>query len=284
LFGRQRSGSVVCVSCGRLVGVHDEVCLNCGRRNPALWGWSPALRRLGADLGFTKLLVGGCIALYAVSLLLSPGAFSARGLMNLLAPRGEVLFLLGAAGSVPVFELGHWWTVLSAAWLHGSLLHIFFNMMWLRQLAPGVAQLYGAGRMILVWTAGSAAGFLASSASGAFLGGLPFFGPRAPLTIGASAPIFGLLGALLVYGRRSGHSGLSRQVWGWTIAGLLFGFVMPGIDNWAHLGGLAGGGAAARALDPLRPERIDHVVWAIVSVLAAFAAVAASVVTGLGML
>ncbi len=141
-------------------------------------------------------------------------------------------------GPVPVFGLGHWWTVLSAAWLHGSLLHIFFNLMWVRQLAPPVAELYGAGRMILIWTAGSIVGFLASSAAGAFLPALPLLGSRAGFTVGASASIFGLLGALLVYGRRSGHSALRQQVWGWTLAGLLFGFVVPGIDNWAHLGGL----------------------------------------------
>jgi rhomboid protease GluP len=284
MFGRQTSGSVVCASCGRLVGVRDETCFHCGRRNPGLWGFSPVLRRLGADLGFTKLLLGGCIVLYAVALLLSPGAFTARGLTSLLAPRWEVLFLLGASGPVPVFGLGHWWTVLSAGWLHGGLLHIVFNMMWVRQLAPGVAEIFGAGRMILIWTAGSAVGFLASSAAAAFLPALPFLGPRAPLTLGASASIFGLLGALLVYGRRSGHSALSRQVWGWTLAGLLFGFVVPGIDNWAHLGGLAGGYAASRVLDPLRPERIDHVVGALLCLVATFAAIAASVLAGLGIL
>ena len=55
MFRRQSSGSVVCPSCGRLVGVRDEACFNCGQRNPALWGFAPALRRLGNDLGFVKL-------------------------------------------------------------------------------------------------------------------------------------------------------------------------------------------------------------------------------------
>jgi rhomboid protease GluP len=283
MFGRQASGSVVCASCGRLVGVRDEVCLNCGRRNPALWGFSPVLRRLGADLGFTKLLIGGCVALYVASLLMSPGAFQPRGLLGLLSPRLEALFLLGASGPVPVFGLGHWWTLLSAAWLHGSLLHIFFNLMWVRQLAPPVAELYGAGRMILIWTAGSITGFLASSAAGAFLPAVPFLSSRAGFTVGASASIFGLLGALLVYGRRSGHSAMRQQVWGWTLAGLLFGLVVPGIDNWAHLGGLGGGAALARALDPLRPERIDHVLGALLCLLATVAAIVASVVAGLSL-
>jgi len=54
MFGRQTTGSVVCTSCGRLVGVNDETCYNCGRRNPGLWGFGPLLRRLGNDLGFVR--------------------------------------------------------------------------------------------------------------------------------------------------------------------------------------------------------------------------------------
>jgi len=283
MFGRQTSGSVVCVSCGRLVGVRDERCFHCGRWNPALWGFSPLLRRLGADLGFTKLLLGGCATLFLVSLLMSPGAFQSGSLFSLFSPDGRVLVRLGASGLLPVFVEGRWWTVLSAGWLHGGLIHIFFNMMWVRQLAPAVAGLYGAGRMILIWTAGSILGFFLSSASGVVFAGIPVLGNRG-ITIGASASIFALLGALLVYGRRTGQSAMRRQIWGWTLAGLLFGFVVPGIDNWAHLGGLAAGAGVARLLDPLRPERLDHVLGALACLVATAAAIAASVLTPLRIL
>ena len=47
MLGRRTSGSVVCVSCGNLVGVRDDTCLMCGRRNPGLWGYAPLLRKLG---------------------------------------------------------------------------------------------------------------------------------------------------------------------------------------------------------------------------------------------
>ena len=53
---RQTSGSVVCPSCGRLVGVNDEKCGNCGRTRPGMWGFAGVLRNLGEDLGFTKIL------------------------------------------------------------------------------------------------------------------------------------------------------------------------------------------------------------------------------------
>ena len=50
--------------------------------------------------------------------------------------------------------------------------------------------------------------------------------------------IFGLLGAMVHYGRRRGSSAVGRQALGYAVLLGLFGFVMPGIDNWAHLGGL----------------------------------------------
>ena len=147
MFKRQTSGSVICTSCGTLVGVNDAVCYNCNRRNPGLWGYAPAFRRLGQDLGFVPLVMGGTITLYVLSLLLSGG-----GLQTMLAPSSRVLLLLGASGSVPVFDLGRWWTVLTAGWLHAGVLHILFNVLWIRQLAPAVAELYGPGRMVIVYT------------------------------------------------------------------------------------------------------------------------------------
>jgi rhomboid protease GluP len=282
MLGRQTQGSVVCPSCGRLVGVRDARCFNCGAPNPSLWGFAPLLRRLGGENAFANLLIGGCGLLYVVSLVLSRGSLLAGGggLFSLLSPRGDVVFLLGASGSVPVFGYGRWWTVLSAAWLHGSLLHIAFNALWLRDLAPAVSRLYGAGRMILIWTAGSVVGFGASSLAGLLLPGVPFIGGSG-LTLGASASLFAFFGALIWYGHRTGQSGMKRMVWIWALIGIGFGLVFPRIDNWAHVGGFAGGWLAARLLDPLRDERPAHVLGGLVCLVAALAAVVASVVTGL---
>jgi len=99
--------------------------------------------------------------------------------------------------------------------------------------------------------------------------------------VGASAPIFGLIGALWWYGHRGGNSHLSQQVKQMALGMLVFGFVMPGVDNWAHLGGLAGGWVTARILDPLTPERGDHVVIALACLALSVASVAASLVVGL---
>jgi membrane associated rhomboid family serine protease len=93
-----------------------------------------------------------------------------------------------------------------------------------------------------------------------------FFLRGATLTIGASAPIFGLLGALVVYGRRGGSSHIGGQAMAYAVILFVFGFVMPNIDNYAHLGGFLGGYATALWLDPLKPERVDHVITAIICI------------------
>ena len=76
MFKRQRTGSVVCASCGSLVGVNDEKCYTCGRRNPGLWGFGPMLRRLGTDLGFASIVIYTCGALYTAALLMSATTFA----------------------------------------------------------------------------------------------------------------------------------------------------------------------------------------------------------------
>src|SRR6478672_8344773 len=133
MFKRQKTGSVVCASCGSLVGVNDEQCYTCGRRNPGLWGYSAALRRLGTDFGFVPMVIYGCAVLYILTLVVTMmlgGNVMGGGLFSLLAPADGVALLFGMSGAYPVFVLGRWWTVLSAGWLHGSVLHIAFNMLW----------------------------------------------------------------------------------------------------------------------------------------------------------
>ena len=283
LFRRQTSGSVVCTSCGSLVGVRDEKCFSCGRRNPGMWGFAPLLRSLGNDLGFVQLVMWGCGALYVTSLLLSGNQIGVvGGMFNILAPSIQSMFLLGASGAAPIFGYGRWWTVLSAGWLHGSLLHIVFNMMWVRDLGPAVADVYGAGRMVIIYTIAGACGFLLSSVAFAYFPVLPLL-RGAQFTLGASAAIFGLLGALVHYGRRTGSHLVRAQAVRYALILGVMGLVMPGVDNYAHGGGFAGGYLAAMLLDPLKPERIDHIVFALACLAATALAIAASVVTGLSL-
>ena len=282
MFKRQTTGSVVCASCGYLVGVNDATCYHCGRRNPGLWGFGPALRSLGQDLGFVPIVTGLCVTLYAISLLMTGGVTMRGGLFGFLAPSIESTFVLGSSGSVPVFEAGRWWTVLSASFLHGSLLHILFNMMWVRQLAPEIAELYGPGRMVIIYTVGGVAGFLLTSVAGHWMAFLPIpFLQGGRFTLGASASIFGLLGAAVYYGRRSGSRAVASTAWNWALPMFLFGFLLPGIDNYAHAGGFVGGYLAGQWLDPLKPERVNHLLAGALCLLASVLAVIVSVLTGL---
>ena len=274
---RQKTGSVVCASCGSLVGVKDEKCYSCGRRNPGLWGFGPVLRRFGNDFGFTTVIVYGCAGLFALSLVLtvvSGGNLMSGSLFSMLGPNQFAFEALGAAGAFPVFYENHWWTVLSAGWLHGGALHILFNLMWVRQLGPAVEDMYGGARMVIIYTVSSITGFLLSSALAAYTQ-IPFFSGGI-YTLGASAPIFGLLGGLVYYGRRGGSSIVRSQAMSWAVTMFVFGLIMPGIDNAAHLGGFAGGYVAGMWLDPLKRERMDHFVAAAVCLLATAVAVLTS--------
>ena len=280
MFRRQREGSVICTSCGVLVGVDDDRCYNCGRRNPGLWGWAPVFRSLGHDLGFVPFLIGTCVVVYALMLVYSRGSIETTNPFALFSPSTEAMFVFGASGSIPVFRFNRWWTILSAGWLHAGLMHIFFNMFAARQLAPTTADLYGPGRMVIIYVAGGVAGFTLSSIAGEYFPSL-FILSGGQFTVGASASISGLIGAILAYGHRSG-SGIARSYAMSNVTMLLImGFLIPGIDNYAHLGGFGGGYFMARFLDPLRQERIDHLAIAVGLLVLSILSMVASVIHGM---
>jgi rhomboid protease GluP len=251
---RQRSGSSLCYSCGKLNRVDAARCFYCGAVRPGLWGFAPLASRLLGRLDFAKAVTIVCAVAYVASILLDPtAALQARNPFNLLAPSLRALVRLGMTGAIP-WAAGFWWTLLTAMYLHGSLLHIVFNLLWVRQLAPPVEELFGPARLIVIYTVAGALGFVVSNAVGV------------PWTVGASGAIFGLLGALVAYGRsRGGHFGTAvlRQYGQWALLMFIFGFFMTGVNNWGHAGGFAGGYLTALVVGPtdLRPERgADRIV------------------------
>jgi len=128
-------------------------------------------------------------------------------------------------------------------------------------------------------------GFTLSSVAGALFGFLPiFFLQGGAVTVGASAPIFGLLGAVVYYGRRAGSSMVASQAWSWAVTMFVLGFVLQGVDNYAHAGGFAGGYLTGMILDPLKPERIDHMLGAVICLGLSVLSVLASVFFGLRLL
>jgi len=282
MFKRQTTGSVVCASCGSLVGVNDEQCYTCGRRNPGLWGYAGVLRRLGNDFGFVPLVIYGCAVLYMLTIVLTMvlgGNVMGRGdPFSLLAPGDLIAFMFGMSGADAVFGLGRWWTILTAGWLHGSALHIVFNLMWVRDLGPVVADLYGGARLAIIYMVSSACGFLLSSLLGYMPVSIPLIG-GASRTLGASAGICGLLGALLHYGNRGGSRMIRSHAISCAVTVFLSGLIMARVDNSAHLGGFVGGYFVSVLLDPLKPERVNHMVIALVLLLATGVAMVACIVS-----
>ncbi|MEC8952344.1 MAG: rhomboid family intramembrane serine protease [Acidobacteriota bacterium] len=241
---RQTQGSLVCSHCGKLVGINEPTCPFCDAWRPGLYGWAPVLQRLvGHNLDLFSLIVASCVTLYAIALLLQPEAITQlRGMLSILSPGGRALYQLGMTGGL-AWQLGWWWTLFTAIYLHGSLLHIVFNVMWIRNLGPAVTEVFGPARAFVLFNLGGAFGFLVSNVM-----------TNTP-TIGASGSIFGLLGALIVYGRRRGSSMMSQQLWQWAIVLFVFGFLMPGINNWAHAGGFAGGWGCAYLMGFIDEQR-----------------------------
>ena len=183
---RQRSGSSLCYACGKLNRVDASVCFYCGRRNPGLWGFGAGIGRLVGGLDFAGLVTAVAVIAYIASLALDPrAALSPRGVFDLLAPSGRALYALGMAGAIP-WQQGHWWSVLTAIYLHGSLLHILFNLLWVRQLVPDVEQAYGRARTIMIFTLSGVVCFLLSD----FVG--------TSFTVGASGAILKAGGPALV--------------------------------------------------------------------------------------
>jgi rhomboid protease GluP len=281
VFQRRTSGSVVCPSCGSLVGVRDDKCYTCGRSNPGLWGFGPMLRNLGVDFPFAQIIVGVCVTLWIITVLMSGGQLGGGGMLSILSPSSNILIVFGASGALPVFAAGRWWTVLSAGWLHAGLLHIAMNMYWVWQMGPSIVELFGPARTVIIYVVGGITGFALSSFAGAYLPDLPFL-RAAGLTLGASAPVFGLIGAMYHYGRTMSSS-VKQVATSIMLQAIIFGFLVPGIDNYAHLGGFAGGYLMSSFLDPMTRERGDHMIVAVALLAASALSIVASIVTGMSL-
>ncbi len=140
---------------------------------------------------------------------------------------------------------GHLWRLVTPMFLHGSLVHIAFNMYALYSLGRGLEISYGHLRFLLLFLLGGVAGNLASFA----------FTPNPSL--GSSTAIFGLLAAegVFFYQNRKLLAGQAsralNQIASIAAINLLIGFTVPQIDNWGHIGGALGGAAFAWFAGPL---------------------------------
>lgn len=186
--------------------------------------------------------------LYAATLLATVhegglGATMGGGLFGLGAIAGPVLMRFGASIPFP-FTLVQPWRLVMAIFLHGGLLHIGMNMWVLMDIGPVVEEVYGSARFFFLYVVTGIAGFLLSSATG-------------HVSVGGSASLLGLIGVMLAITTNRDSAAmkvLRGQLIRWLVYIAIFGLVFHGIDNMAHLGGLASGFALGKLMTDRLPS------------------------------
>jgi membrane associated rhomboid family serine protease len=160
------------------------------------------------------------------------------------APGGQLFYDFALQGNA--VGNGDWWRLVTAMFLHGSILHILFNMLALYWLGTVVEQALDTPRFVLVYAVSGLAG-----SAGAL-----WFSDRFAITVGASGAIFGLIGALLILEYLSTGS-LMGQAMMLILVNMALTLAVPGISIGGHLGGLIGGIVASWALLHFRypPQR-----------------------------
>jgi len=173
-----------------------------------------------------------------ILLLVAIGAFFVWETLAGGSTDSRVLIALGANYGPAVFEGGQWWRLLASTFLHIGFIHLLVNGWALIQIGGLFERWIGSGSLIVGW--------LLCGIAGSFASLLWRSGPE-NLSAGASGAIFGLLGALITFLLRrrnallpSARSILSSLLM-WAGINVFLGFSVPGIDNAAHLGGLAVG-------------------------------------------
>lgn len=225
----------MCPHCRAFITTKDRVCPYCNaevgpraidRRTP-----SPILGGLISHAQFTTvviLLIN--VGLYLGTVIASMRAGNNDAFMSL-----DTRTLLDFGGKDRDYILfgGQYWRLVTAGFLHGGLLHIGMNMWVLLDVGAQVEMVYGTARYLAIYFVGSVLGFIFSTLFTQFP------------SVGASAGLMGLIGAMIAFGihhRSAIGAAIRGQYIRWVIYMLIIGFI-PGlpIDNAAHIGGLAGG-------------------------------------------
>ena len=244
----------MCPNCRAFISTDDRKCQYC---DIALK--SPAQSRLptGEALGglipehafttFILLVINA--AMWTISILLSQQAGNTNALMDI---DGQTLVLLGAKYTPLIRGAGQWWRLITAGFLHGGAMHILMNSWAMLRLGADVESEFGAARYLLVYFAGTVGGFWMSMV----------LSPNS-LSVGASAGLCGLVGAMIAIGflSRSRSAREMRQDYlryaGFTLVfGVLSSWSGWRIDNWAHAGGVIGGFGAAMIVGLPRPVQV----------------------------
>ena len=241
----------MCPSCRAFVNQGAGTCPYCGER---LGQRAIDQREPGEILGglipqahFTTILI----------LMINVGLFIATKYFSSFSGESPALLYFGGKYGRSIWLDHEYWRLVTAGFLHGGILHIAMNSWVLYDLGAQVEQVFGTARFLVIYFTGTVAGFYLSAQM------------NPGLSIGSSAGIMGLIGAMIAFGvvnRTSVGSAIRSFYIRWAIYGMALGLILNGIDNWAHLGGIGGGFAIAYlAGTPVRSSRSRDSVWRVIA-------------------
>ena len=195
---------------------------------------------------FTTFIILAINFMIFVAMLLLSGKLGAEP----FSLDGRVINLFGAKERVAIVLYGQWWRLVTAGFLHGGIFHILMNSWVLYDLGAQVEHIFGTARFLAIYLISSIGGFFFSL----------WWNP-AP-SLGASAALCGLIGAMIAWGKRTNQTFVLKFYMRWIVFIAIIGF-LPGfrIDNVAHFGGLAVGFAVAYVATPLRPSNVQDSIW-----------------------
>lgn len=189
------------------------------------------LQRFKIDTKITYIILGANAVIWIATMI-------AGGSTN-----PNVLIRFGALNKHLVFN-GEVWRLISAAFLHIGPLHLLINSYTLFQLGIFIENFFGQRKLIATYVLTAITG-----------GILSILFNDTVLSAGASGALFGLTGLILgnAWAKKTYVMDLpidERSLIPFVIFNLFIGFTTPGIDNWAHIGGLLGGVALGFVFDP----------------------------------
>ena len=224
---------------------------------------TPWVRRSESTIGLTQIIFGINAAVFLG--MVSPQAVPCVPQPCMDFPLRESM-QWGANVGALTFS-GEWWRLLTNVFVHGGLMHIAFNMWCLWNLGALCESLYGRWTYAAIYLICGVGASLASAA----------WHPYVP-SVGASGAIFGLAGALIAALKlgefsvpRAALSGTLRSLGAFVVYNLIFGFVLPGVDNTAHIGGLITGlivGALIALIAPQQDQAPRRVAVFLIMILA----------------
>ena len=120
-----KRNSILCPNCRKLISLDEPACPYCGLIRPGLHNTAGIIRKIFLCSDPIRTIIYINIAFYFLSLLFDPeGILAGGGAFSFLSPSNQSLFLLGASGTIPVIGAHRFWTLISASFLHGGIMHI----------------------------------------------------------------------------------------------------------------------------------------------------------------